>query len=93
MPVTLAKTSSKHYFQNFAVAALSLCGPPSVGRRLRKQKKNKKIAGVHEELQNTQAFFLKLCSQEYKVLEAKRRASKGEYETTANLLHSTYEQF
>lgn len=55
--------------------------------------KNKKIAGVHEELQNTQTFLLKLCSQEYKVVEAKRRASKGEYETTANLLHSTYEQF
>lgn len=43
MPVILAKRSSKHYFQNFAVAALSLCGPPSVGRRLRKQKKIRKL--------------------------------------------------
>lgn len=48
--------------------------------------KNKKIDGVHEELQNTQTFLLKLCSQEHKVVEAKRRANKGEYETTANLL-------
>lgn len=37
-----------------------------------------------------QAFFLKLCSQECTVAEAKRTANKGEHGTTANLLQHSW---